>query len=120
MTTATISIRRDARAALRAAGRGIASTARTGRQGGVHFTFSSAEQLFRAISPKRWELIECLQRVGAVSVRGLARALERDVKRVHEDVQALIELGLIERTDAGQIRVPFSKIHIDCDLSAAA
>jgi predicted transcriptional regulator len=120
MTTATISIRRDARAALRAAARGIAFAARAGRQGGTHFTFSSAEQLFRAISPKRWELIECLQNTGEISVRGLARELDRDVKRVHEDVQSLIELGLIARTDSGKIHVPFDKIHIDCDLSAAA
>ena len=120
MTIATISIRRDARAALRAAGRGIAAAARSGRQSGVHFTFSSAEQLFRAISPKRWELIERLQKLGETSVRGLARELERDVKRVHEDVQGLIELGLIERTDSGRIHVPFDRIHIDCDLSAAA
>ncbi len=117
---ATISIRRDARATLRTAARGIASAAKSGRQSGVHFTFSSAEQLFRAISPKRWELIEGLQKTGAISVRGLARELDRDVKRVHEDVQSLIELGLIERTNSGQVRVPFDRIHIDCDLSAAA
>lgn len=120
MKIATISINRNAKAVLLAAGRGIASAVRNGRQGGVHFTFSSAEQLFRAISPKRWELIECLQRLGSSSVRGLARELNRDIKRVHEDVQFLIDLGLIERTTAGTIRVPFDKIHIDCDLSAAA
>jgi predicted transcriptional regulator len=86
----------------------------------VAVTFSSAAQLFRTLSPKRWELIECLQRVGATSLRGLARELGRDVKRVHEDVHILIDLGLIERTESGQICVPFEKIRIKCDLSAAA
>ena len=49
--------------------------------------------LFRVLTPKRWELVERLQTVGPSSVRGLARDLERDVKRVHEDVLALMQYG---------------------------
>jgi predicted transcriptional regulator len=120
MTIATISVQSDGHASLQSAARGIASAIGNGRREGVHFTFSSAAQLFRTLSPKRWELIERLQRVGATSVRGLARELGRDVKRVHEDVHILIGLGLIERTEAGQICIPFEKIRIECDLSAAA
>lgn len=120
MTTATIRIQRNPATALREAGSGIATAARSGEVAGVFFTFASAEQLFRAISPKRWELIERLQSLGPISIRGLARALERDVKRVHDDVQSLLALGLLERTDDGHIHVPFDSIHIDCDLRAAA
>lgn len=120
MSTATIRIVRDPRQALREEGRGIATAIRSGRDAGTHFVFSSAEQLFRAISPKRWELIERLQSLGPGSVRGLARALDRDVKRVHQDVIALLELGLIERDAEGAVFVPFERIHIDCDLKAVA
>ena len=120
MTIATIRIERDARTALRAAGRGLAAAACTGRAAGVNFTFSSAEQLFRTITPKRWELIERLQSLGPSSVRALARALDRDVKRVHQDVTALLGLGLVTRDDAGAVLVPFDHIHIDCALRAAA
>ena len=38
---------------------------------------------------------------GELSVRELARALGRDVKRLHEDVVILAELGLLERTEGG-------------------
>ena len=83
-------------------------------------TFSSPLQLFSVITPKRWELIERLQAIGPSSIRGLARALGRDVKRVHEDVTTLIEWGLVARTEDGKVEVPFDIIHADFDLRAVA
>jgi predicted transcriptional regulator len=84
------------------------------------FTFSSPAQLFSIISPKRWELIEHLQKIGPSSVRGLARSIDRDVKRVHDDVIALIDWGIMERTDDGKVCVPYDVIHADFDLRAVA
>ena len=84
------------------------------------FTFASPAQLFAVLTPKRWEMVERLQALGPVSLRGLARALERDVKRVHEDAAVLIEWGLVERTKDRKVCVPFDVIHADFDLRAAA
>jgi len=39
-----------------------------------------------------------LQTTGPTTLRGLARELDRDVKRVHEDVSMLIKHGLVVRT----------------------
>ena len=50
---------------------------------------------------------------GAMAVRELARRSGRDVKRVHEDVQVLAELGLVERDAAGGVQCPFADVHID-------
>lgn len=83
-------------------------------------TFSSPAQLFTVISPKRWELIEHLQNIGPVSIRGLARSLGRDLKRVHEDVSTLIDWGVVERTEDGKICVPFDVIQADFALQTAA
>jgi hypothetical protein len=52
--------------------------------------------------------------------RGLARELDRDVKRVHEDVSTLIKHGLIVRTADRKICVPYDVIHADFDLWAVA
>ncbi|MEO8883074.1 MAG: hypothetical protein ABI377_06650, partial [Devosia sp.] len=85
--------------------------------------FASMKQLFAVFTPKRWELIQKLQEIGPSSLRGLARALGRDVKRVHEDAAALIEEGIIERNEQNKLVVPFDTIHIDVQLktpSAAA
>jgi len=95
-------------------------TWRTGKSDSDLFTFSSPAQLFSVLSPKRWDLIERLQGLGAVSLGGLARELRRDVKRVHEDAAILIQWGFIERTNDRKLVVPYSVIHADFDLRAAA
>lgn len=84
------------------------------------FTFSSSAQLFSVITPKRWELIEHLQGLGATSIRALSRSLGHDVRRVHEDVTALIDWGILERRDGGGVCVPYDVIQTDFDLRAAA
>lgn len=53
-----------------------------------------------------------------MSVRELARRVARDVRRVHDDVEVLAELGLIERTESGAVVCPFESVHIDVGLTA--
>ena len=119
MTKAVLRIRRDRDAALADMGQRF-TTAWTSGKSAVHvFTFESPYALFRMLTPKRWEILERLQSLGPSSLRGLARSLERDVKRVHEDVAVLIEVGLVEKTDRGQIHVPFTVIEADFELRAA-
>jgi predicted transcriptional regulator len=43
----------------------------------------------------------------------------RDVKRVHEDIVVLAELGLLERTETGGVVCPYTSMHIDMVLNAA-
>ena len=53
-------------------------------------------------------------------MRSLARTLGRDVKRVHDDAAAMIEVGLIEKTEAGKLIVPFAEIRAVFVLKSAA
>ncbi len=48
-----------------------------------------------------------------MAVRDLALRVGRDVKCVHEDVQVLTELGLVERDAAGGVLCPFADVPID-------
>lgn len=96
------------------------SAFRQGEYVGEFFDFESPGSLFRVLTPKRWELIECLQKSGSLGVRALARALGRDVKRVHEDAQAVLACGLIEKTAEGKLCVPFVEIRADFVMKAAA
>jgi predicted transcriptional regulator len=59
--------------------------------------FGSIAELFSAVSEKRLELIRHVAGDEGLQMRPLARALGRDYKNVHTDVQALIELGLLEK-----------------------
>ena len=90
---------------------------------GEEYSFADLPQLLATFTPNRWKLIQKLQEVGPSSLRGLARALGRDVKRVHEDAAVLIEKGIIERDAQNKLLVPYANIHIDVQLktpSAAA
>lgn len=65
-------------------------------------------------------MLECLQRTGPLTIRALARELDRQFRRVHDDVTALLQIGLIEKTADGKVWVPFKEIRIDSVLRSAA
>jgi predicted transcriptional regulator len=114
--TATIRIERDARAALARGARRFERAWRTRRDQGSHFSFESPAALFRSLTPARWAAIECLQAIGPSTLRGLARALGRDVKSVHRDIHALLDLGLVAKDAGGRVLVPFSRIRTEFEL----
>ncbi len=122
MKQAVIEIRPDSAAVMKEFSTDLVKAWETGAPSHplATFTFSSSTQLFSVFTPKRWELIERLQKIGPSSVRGLARALGRDVRRVHDDTMVMVEWGIVERNEAGKVFVPFDVIHIDFDLRAAA
>lgn len=111
----TITLQRDWKAALRATAR----TAKANKYQGEVLNFESPAHFFGQLTEKRWDIVRMAQGKGELSVRELARLVERDVKRVHEDIGILTELGLLERTGAGGVICPFSSMHIDMHLKAA-
>ncbi|MBP6007972.1 MAG: hypothetical protein KA740_09745 [Rhodoferax sp.] len=111
----TITLQPDWKGALRA----IAKTAKADKYKGEVLNFESPGHFFGQLSEKRWEIVRAAQGKGELSVRELARAVRRDVKRVHEDVVILAELGLLERTASGGVLCPYSSMHIDMYLKAA-
>ena len=81
--------------------------------------FESPGHFFGQLSVKRWEIVRVAQRKGELAVRELARIVGRDVKRVHEDVGVLAELGLLERNEGGGALCTYTSMHIDPYLKAA-
>ena len=66
-----------------------------------HVGFETFETCSRIVTPKRLELLRHVHRHSARSIRALAIALGRDYRRVHEDVAALVEAGLLDRDESG-------------------
>ena len=56
---------------------------------------------------------------GPLAIRAIARSLRRDVKTVHGDVQALLNAGVLDRTEDGQVLFPCDAVHVDFVLRAA-
>jgi predicted transcriptional regulator len=56
---------------------------------------------------------------GPLTIREVARRVDRDVKAVHGDVHALLKAGILQKTDGGLIVFPFEAIRLDVMLRAA-
>jgi len=115
--TLTITINPDWQSALRAAARGgFAADSYQGER----LNFETPGAFFSHLTSRRWAMLDVLLGAGEVPVRELARRLKRDVKRVHEDASALVELGLIERTERGSLVCPYMDVHMDMHMRRAA
>ena len=90
------------------------------KRGKSHISFESMEAFLRVLTPNRWALLRALRASGASSIRALAKTLDRDYRGVHADVTALIEAGLIERSDSGEISVPWSRVTAEMAVEVAA
>lgn len=91
-----------------------------GEPQGDIISFESPALLFKVLSGKRWEVLNIMTGSGPMTIRELARRLGRDVKAVHGDVHALLNAGILQKTDAGQIVFPFDALHVDFMLKEPA
>ncbi len=71
------------------------------------------------LTQKRWELLSALTGTGPVSLREAARRVGRDVKAVHGDVHALLNAGILEKTEQGRIVFPFDAVRVSFMLKVA-
>jgi predicted transcriptional regulator len=56
---------------------------------------------------------------GPMALRALARRLDRDVKSVHGDAQALLNAGVLQKTTDGKLIFPYDGVHVDFTIQAA-
>lgn len=93
---------------------------RTGRgERDARISFASPELLWKVFTAKRWELLKALCGAGEISIREAARRVGRDVKAVHSDVTALLEAGILNRSESRGIEFPFDNVKVEFLLQAA-
>lgn len=80
--------------------------------------FENEQTLFRALSPKRMELLKLLRHSGPMSIRKLANSLSRDYKNVYDDVQHLCKLDLVQKKRDQKLYVPWDDLTIELNLAA--
>ncbi len=85
----------------------------------ARISFATPELLWRVLTEKRWELLKVLCGAGPVSIREAARRAERDVKAVHGDVTALLNAGVLSKTEDGHIVFPYEAVKVEFLLHAA-
>ena len=90
-----------------------------GESGGTFISFESPTLLFKVLTGKRWELLNMMTGAGPMTIREAARGLGRDVKAVHGDIHALLNTGILQKTDDGRIEFPFDAVRVEFTLKAA-
>jgi predicted transcriptional regulator len=97
----------------------VAASMESCRVSEPRFSFATPQLLFRLLSGRRWDLLRAMAGAGPLSLREAARRVGRDVKSVHGDVHALLDVGLLQKTVDGRIVFPFDAVHVDFVLKAA-
>ena len=91
---------------------------KSGQGSTPRISFASEELLWKVLSAKRWAILKTMTGAGPLALREIARRVERDVKAVHTDVHALLNAGLIQRSDDGFL-FTYDGVHVDFMLKAA-
>lgn len=90
-----------------------ATRAMSGVAVGSDLIFPSVEQLAKTmLAPNRWQIIRVMKGAKPVSIRELARLVNRDFRGVYNDVQALLNGGVLDR-DGDKIVLPYDRVHIE-------
>ena len=98
----------------------FAQTWKNGKpQKSARISFATPELLWKVLTVKRWELLKAFCGAGSISIREAARRVGRDVKAVHGDVVALLNAGLLDRSDDGGIIFPYESVKVEFLLQAA-
>lgn len=80
--------------------------------------FEDLKTLVQILTAKRIEVLKVLHENGPLSIRALAKMLRRDYKNVHQDIQLLERIGLVEETENGLVAAPFERIVAEIKLAA--
>lgn len=90
-----------------------------GEAQGAFVTFATPELLLQTLTQMRWKIIQAMTGAGKLSLREVARRVDRDVRRVSDDVHALLNVGVIDRNDDGSLEFLYDAVHVDFMLKAA-
>jgi predicted transcriptional regulator len=94
--------------------------AESGREVTPRLAFGSLRELFAAITERRLGLMRHVAAHAGLNVAQLMHSIDRDDKGVHDDVTALVELGLLERDENGALYAPYDEVLIHAGIRDAA
>ena len=80
--------------------------------------FDNLPSLLKHLTPKRFELLSELRRLGHASINALAKHLRRQYRNVFDDVKSMEKLGLVEKDSSGHFYVPWNEIDATFRLAA--
>jgi predicted transcriptional regulator len=91
-----------------------------GKRQQERISFASFDLLWKVLAPNRMTLLQTMAGAGPITLREAARRVSRDVRAVHSDVHTLLQAGILRKDDEGRIEFPYTAVHVDFMLKAAA
>jgi predicted transcriptional regulator len=91
-----------------------------GKRQQERISFESFDLLWKVLAPNRMALVQTLTGAGPLTLREAARRVGRDVRAVHSDVHMLLRAGVLHKDDEGRIEFPYTAVHVDFIVKAAA
>lgn len=102
------------------AARDFVTAWKTGKaQKHARISFPTPELLWKVLTAKRWELLKAMCGAGPLTVREAASRVHRDIKSVHCDLTALLQAGVLDRNESGQVEFPYEAVKVEFMLQAA-
>lgn len=89
-------------------------------KGYAEISFITSDLLWRILTAKRWDILTVMAGGGEMSIREVARKVDRDVKAVHGDVTSLIKNGIVKRGESGKVIFPYDWFHLNLSNRRAA
>lgn len=86
------------------AGEALARGEAVKEESGIYFT--SMEAFRKALTPKRLELLHLIKTARPTSINQLAKIAHRNIKNIAEDVNYLVQIGLVETKEEGRCLAP--------------
>lgn len=86
---------------------------------GCAYTFPNEETLLLTLTLNRWAIVKVLTGAGPLEMHELSRRLNRDTDSVQADAQVLVNCGLIDRTNEGQLHLPYDEVRLELIAKAA-
>lgn len=82
--------------------------------------YNDPDELHRITRPKNLELLRTIARKQPESIRETARFVERDIRQVHQNLEELEGLGLVEFEETGNARRPcvwYDELNVELPLA---
>ena len=84
----------------------------------TRINFADAKTMFTMLNGNRFDVLTFVADHHPKSINAIATGLGRGYRRVHEDVQALLNLGLMDRQDDGSLSVGFNPQVLSVEVAA--
>jgi len=76
-------------------------------------SFVSYDLMHKLLAPNRMAILRVMLGAGPLSIREIARRVDRDFKGVHSDVAALRGSGVLRKGEDGKVVFPYDEIRFD-------